>query len=166
MSDKQLQTLGIIVTILLHAGVGTAVALIDNEEEEQRKTLLSQQDDFETIEAALAFKAPDGGYAWRKLNFRDCRERHFATIGCANAQGVDGVERPPVRFGIAQHDAHVRAGAGQARRSRGWSGSPSSAPIHSKGPWTGFIGCWVKTMASGSIVRLPACTWPTFTPFR
>ncbi len=59
MTDKQLQTMGIVVTILLHIGLGSAIAFMDTKDEEKRKVLLSERDDFETIEAALAFKAPE-----------------------------------------------------------------------------------------------------------
>lgn len=59
MTEGRLQILGIIVTVLLHIGLGTALALMEKNDEEEHSLLRELDENVVVIEASLAFKSKD-----------------------------------------------------------------------------------------------------------
>jgi hypothetical protein len=59
VTERNLQTLGIVITVLLHVGLGTALAIMDKDDDDKRSLLSSLDDDAVVIEASLAFKSEE-----------------------------------------------------------------------------------------------------------
>jgi len=97
MSERTLQTLGIVVTILLHVGLGTAIALMDHKDEDEQRKLLSDLDNAQVIEASLAFKSdkPKTRQPQKKKKVMAPPPEDSGRVTDPNSKPVETKKQPP-----------------------------------------------------------------------